>query len=103
MFALLGVALTLGMSLWRLRRDSLRFAVVATTLANFAGLVFVAMITQQSYYIWALVGASAAVAAGAPRARAAGWGARPVPGPRRDVGTPVAATADSPTDTRSGW
>jgi O-antigen ligase len=47
----------------RLRRSGGAWALPAVTLANFAGLFFVAMITQQEIYIWALVGACAGLMA----------------------------------------
>ena len=62
MVALLSVAGAVAVSLWRLRREGVWSSVAAITLANFVGLLFVALITQQSFYIWALVGATAAIA-----------------------------------------
>lgn len=54
---------TLVAALVRLRRQGSAWALPAITLANFAGLFFVAMITQQEIYIWALVGACAGLTA----------------------------------------
>jgi hypothetical protein len=62
---------TLVVALVRLRDEGTAWALPAVTLANFAGLFFVAMITQQEIYIWALVGACAGLTA-----------ARRAPGPR---------------------
>ena len=45
--------------------DRVGLALPAITLANFAGLFFVAMITQQEIYIWALVGSCAGLVAAA--------------------------------------
>lgn len=62
--ALIGLVLVLlavVASTVRLRGSPLRLVVVAATLANFVGLWVVAFITQQQIYIWALVGACAAL------------------------------------------
>jgi hypothetical protein len=62
------IVVTLVVALVRLRDEGTAWALPAVTLANFAGLFFVAMITQQEIYIWALVGACAGLTA-ARRAR----------------------------------
>lgn len=58
--ALLLIALSLFVAVIRARRDVLWSAVPAVALANFVGLGFVALITQQEFFIFALAGAAAA-------------------------------------------
>lgn len=57
-FILIGFALLAAVI--RARKDVAMSAVPAVALANFVGLVFVGLITQQEFYIFALVGAAAA-------------------------------------------
>ena len=54
-------------SLVRLRRRGLDALLPVVVVANLAGLLFVALITQHQVMIWALIGAMAAVAANAGR------------------------------------
>lgn len=57
-FVLIGVSLFAAVI--RARKDIVASAVPAVALANFVGLMFVALITQQGFYIFALAGAAAA-------------------------------------------
>jgi len=57
------VALTLALAVWQSRLAGICGSVAVVAFANFTALLFVAFITQQAFYIWALAGAAAAIAA----------------------------------------
>ncbi len=60
MIALVLLGLTLIGAILRSRKDGANSVVAVVALANFIGLLFVALITQQEFFIFALVGAAAA-------------------------------------------